>query len=85
MTPSTPKQEPLATASIILACLGFMLGPFTAVPAIICGHMAKNKIQKNTELSGSGLATAGLIVGYVFLVISVFAIALFFINPVATK
>jgi len=42
-------------------CCGFILG----IPAVICGHLALAKFQKEPQLQGKGLATAGLIIGYV--------------------
>ena len=58
--------EPLAIWSFVLGvlslvCCGFILG----VPAVICGHLALSKLQKDPQLQGKGLATAGLIIGYV--------------------
>jgi len=60
------KTEPLAIWSFVLsllalACCGFILG----IPGVICGHLALSKIQKEPQLQGRGLATAGLIIGYV--------------------
>jgi hypothetical protein len=58
--------EPLAIWSfamgvLSLVCCGFILG----IPAVICGHLALSKFQKEPQLQGKGLATAGLIIGYV--------------------
>lgn len=54
-----------ASASLVLGILGiFLLIP--AIPAIICGHVARSKIRKQPDLlSGKGMALAGLIMGYV--------------------
>jgi len=35
----------------------------TAIPAIICGHMAKREMRQ-TGQRGDGLATSGLVLGY---------------------
>jgi hypothetical protein len=58
--------EPLAIWSFVmgvlsLVCCGFILG----IPAVICGHLALSKFQTEPQLQGKGLATAGLIIGYV--------------------
>jgi uncharacterized membrane protein len=58
--------EPLAIWSFVLGllslvCCGFILG----IPAVICGHLALSKFQKEPQLQGKGLATAGLIIGYI--------------------
>jgi hypothetical protein len=45
---------------------------FTAIPAVICGHIARLKTRKSGgALCGKGIAAAGLILGYVMLVLSV--------------
>jgi hypothetical protein len=57
----------LAIASLIcslIPCLGWL-------PGIICGHLAKSRIRRNPSLKGSGLATAGLLIGYLFLTVQV--------------
>jgi hypothetical protein len=63
------EQKPakgMATASLILGILSFfLLSIFGAIPAIICGHIAKSRIRQNPEgASCNGRATAGLILGY---------------------
>ncbi len=55
------RTSGLAIASIVLA---LALGPFGILPAIICGHVALRKIERNVSLRGRGLALAGLIAGY---------------------
>jgi type IV pilus assembly protein PilA len=52
-----------AIASLIMGILVFI--PFSAVAAIILGHLALSEIKKSAgRLKGQGLATAGLILGY---------------------
>lgn len=52
-----------AIASLIMGILVFI--PFSAVAAIILGHLALSEIRKSAgRLKGQGLATAGLILGY---------------------
>ena len=49
----------------------------TAIPAVICGHIARSKIRKSGgALGGTGIATAGLILGYIALVLGVMGIPL---------
>ena len=52
--------------------LAWILLPFiAAIVAIITGHMAKNEIKKSAGgFTGDGLATAGLVLGYVQLGLS---------------
>ncbi len=56
-----------AIASLVLGILSFlMFGFLTAIPAVICGHIAKSKIKSDPEnLKGDGQALAGLIMGYI--------------------
>jgi type IV pilus assembly protein PilA len=52
-----------AIASLVMGVLVFI--PFSAVAAIILGHLALSEIRKSAgRLKGQGLATAGLILGY---------------------
>lgn len=58
-------------ASLILGILVFCTG-FSAIPAVICGHIALSQINNSEgHLKGSGLATAGLIMGYIGIAIAV--------------
>ena len=43
-------------ASLLLAFLG-----------VVCGHLARRTIRRNPDFRGSGMALAGLIIGYVYL------------------
>jgi type II secretory pathway pseudopilin PulG len=46
--------------------LVFFLWPFTAIAAIVLGHLALSEIKKSAgRLAGRGMATAGLIMGYI--------------------
>ena len=67
MTTVQKQTAGVAVASLVMAILGFvLLGPLGAIPAVICGHIAKSKIRDNPEtLTGEGLALAGLIMGYI--------------------
>jgi hypothetical protein len=50
----------VCSLSSFITCIGWL-------PGIICGHMARSRIRRNPSLKGSGLATAGLVIGYLFL------------------
>ena len=81
--PSVPQTVPhtpaVAIWSLILAVLSFTCGwLFTAIPAVICGHVARSKIRKSGGvLGGRGIATAGLILGYIALAVGIMGIPLF--------
>src|SRR6516225_3482216 len=66
---SVARIAPSAIWSLILAILSFTCGwLFTAIPAIICGHVARAKIRKSGgTLEGKNIAIAGLILGYIAL------------------
>lgn len=63
-------------ASLVLGILSFlMLGLLAAIPAVICGHLAKSKIKADPEnLKGDGQALAGLIMGYITIGITILMI-----------
>jgi len=73
-----PRTAPAAIWSLVLAILSFFCGwLITAIPAVICGHIARSKIRKSGgALGGKGIATAGLILGYIALVLGVMGIPL---------
>jgi hypothetical protein len=67
MTDAQKKTAGIAITSLVLGILGLVcFGPFAAIPAVICGHVAKSRIRKSAgQLEGEGLALAGLILGYI--------------------
>ena len=68
----TTKTSIMAIISLVTGILGFIqvlpaIGPLAAV---ITGHIAKNEIKKsNGMVTGNGLATTGLILGYIMVAI----------------
>lgn len=84
IAPQNPPQiiqaesNGLAIASLILGILGFFFGPFSSIPAIICGHLGRAAFRKNPAIGGDGLAVAGLIMGYI-ITVTVALLLLFFI------
>jgi competence protein ComGC len=69
----TPTQQNgLAITSFVLGllslvCFGFLSG----IPAIICGHLARARARRSPgQYGGEGFALAGLIMGYVGLVVT---------------
>ncbi|GAA2125426.1 DUF4190 domain-containing protein [Actinomadura napierensis] len=54
----------MATASMVLGLVGFVSCGLTSVLAIIFGHVAQGQIKRTHE-EGSGMAIAGLILGYI--------------------
>jgi hypothetical protein len=67
MAPAQPqfaKTNSLAIASLICGIAQLMFGPLATVPAVVCGHMARNQIRRTGE-EGAGMALAGLILGWI--------------------
>jgi hypothetical protein len=68
--PPYPPVRPtnsLAIAALVCGIAGFVTG-ITCIPAIICGHIARGQIRRTGE-QGDGMALAGLILGYVSVVL----------------
>lgn len=64
------RTSGLAIASLVLGILAFFTAGVTGVVAVILGHMALSRIRRQpAELGGSGLAIAGLVTGYIGIVI----------------
>ena len=60
------RTSRLAVASLVCSLSSF----FTCIgwlPGIICGHLARSGMRRNSSLKGQGLATAGLAIGYLAL------------------
>ena len=79
----SPTTSTLAVVSLVSGIVSWILMPFVAgVIAIICGHMARGDIKRsNGALEGDGLAVAGLVLGWInviLCVLTVAAIVLFF-------
>ncbi|MHC4591665.1 MAG: DUF4190 domain-containing protein [Planctomycetota bacterium] len=66
---SVPKTSGLATASLVLAILGVLCG-LTALPALVLGIVALVEIRRRPqELTGRGMAVAGIVVSAFVLVV----------------
>ena len=83
--PLEQRTEGRAIASLVLGVLGFVALPVApSVLAIWLGVTARRRIQADPSLGGDGLATAGIILGVVELVLvglaivaMIFLVALF--------
>ena len=65
-TGTPAPNSTLSLTSLIMGILGWLFIPVVgAIIAVISGHMAKREIREsNGALSGDGMATAGLVLGY---------------------
>jgi hypothetical protein len=76
--PSQSKTSALAIWSLVLGILSLMCFTILAgIPGVICGHKALSKIKRSGgELSGQGLAIAGLVTSYLGIAWAIFVIPL---------
>src|ERR1700733_6233335 len=71
--PAPPSQPPpsgtnsMAIASMVLGVAEFFTAGLTAIPAVVCGHIARRQM-KLTSQRGDGLATSGLVLGYMAII-----------------
>ncbi|BDZ55549.1 DUF4190 domain-containing protein [Agromyces marinus] len=74
----TPSYAaPAAQKTNVLAIVSLVSAFFVSLVAIITGHIALSQIKKTGE-QGRGLAIAGLIIGYVGLVLGIIALIAYF-------
>jgi hypothetical protein len=73
---SEPKTNPLAIASLVLGVASFLvLGPLGSIPGVILGHIGRKQIRdSNGAQTGGGFAIAGLVLGYLNIVIILTAV-----------
>lgn len=87
--PSLPEPQvvrpnsTLSIVSLVTGILGWTLLPFLgSIIAVITGHMAKGEIRNSAgRLAGDGMATAGLILGYLSLLLGLCACLTFLLFP----
>jgi hypothetical protein len=65
--PAQSSTNSMAIASMVLGVAEFFTAGLTAVPAVICGHVARRQM-KLTGQRGDGLATGGLVLGYMAII-----------------
>ncbi len=75
VAPAVPSSG-LAIASLVLGIAGLTFLPLLAsIAAIILGYMARNDIrQRPGQVSGDGLAVAGIVMGWIAVGITVLAV-----------
>lgn len=81
--PITGQTSTMAIVSLVSGILGWtILFGIASIVAVITGHMAKNEIKRsNGMLTGDGLATAGLILGYINIAVVALGLCLIIILP----
>jgi hypothetical protein len=61
---AVPATNGIAVASLVCGLMQVFTLGITAIPAVILGHVARGQIRRNGE-RGDGMATAGLVLGWV--------------------
>jgi len=74
----SPKTSGMAIASLICSVVGFFICFFVGqILGIIFGYQARKEIQESQgRLTGEGLATAGIIVGWIGIALDILIIAI---------
>lgn len=72
----SPPTSSMAVVSLVAGILGLSLFPFIgSIVAVITGNMAKNEIRDSRgALGGEGLAKAGVILGWIGIVLGILGI-----------
>jgi Domain of unknown function (DUF1707)/Domain of unknown function (DUF4190) len=65
--PPAAGTNSMAIASMVLGVAEFFTGGLTAIPAVICGHVARRQMRQTAQ-RGDGLATSGLVLGYMAII-----------------
>lgn len=72
-----PPTNTLAIIALVASLAG-LLTWISSIAGIVCGHIARRQIQRTGE-QGSGMALAGLIVGYSIAVLGILWFVLLFV------
>ena len=69
--PATPPTSGMAIGSLIASIAGFIIVPILGgIVGLILGYVAKKQIRESEgTLAGAGLATAGIIMGWIQVVL----------------
>lgn len=72
-TSQLPQTSTMAIISLVSGIVSwFMLPIIGAIVAVITGHIAKRQIRESLgRLTGDGLATVGLVLGYIQLALAI--------------
>jgi len=75
--PPRRKTEPLSIWSLVLGVLSIAgCSLFAGIPAVICGHVGLGRIKRDPSLDGRGIAVAGLITGYISVLVLPFIVGI---------
>jgi hypothetical protein len=77
-----PVQLQAAPQTNLFAILSFATVFYSAIPGIVFGHIALKQLKTSGE-SGRGLAIAGVIIGYISIVMAVLAVIAYMVVLIA--
>lgn len=80
MNAAYPRTSTMAVMSLIFGILSYVFLPFIgALVAVICGHAARSEIRRAPPgtVDGDGMALAGLILGWIQIVLTVIGVGIF--------
>jgi hypothetical protein len=81
---AVPPTDPMAITALVLGLISLFCFPLLGIGAVICGHIARKRAgESSVPTSSGGLALAGLICGYLSLVVLAFIILVYGIAIVA--
>jgi len=66
----------LTKAAFVLTTMSFSLGPFSAIPGLICAYISRKKLP---QAPGGGLLTASFFIGFLVVVQFILAMILVFV------
>jgi len=72
------EKPPASTSAVVALVCGILLclGPFTGIPAIVAGLLGRKAAREFPQsVGGNGMATAGMVLGIVNLLLSLIATA----------
>lgn len=73
------RTSGLALASLGLGLVGLFIAPLIASTiAIILGHLARRDLRRDSTLAGNGFALAGIVLGWIGVVIGIVFLILLF-------
>jgi thiol:disulfide interchange protein len=76
---SRSTTSSLAIVSLVFGILSWCVLPFIgAIVAVVCGHLARSEIRRSADgpMEGDGMAVAGLVLGYLHLLLCVLLIVI---------